>query len=24
MAKLLDGRVPDGGPTPLEQIFRLD
>lgn len=24
MAELLDGRVPDGGPPPLEQIFRLD
>ena len=24
MAELLEGRVPDGGPPPLEQIFRLD
>jgi len=24
MAELLEERVPDGGPTPLEQIFRLD
>ncbi len=24
MAELLDQRVPDGGPAPLEQIFRLD
>jgi L-rhamnose mutarotase len=24
MAELLDGRVPDGGPPPLEEIFRLD
>jgi len=24
MAELLDERVPDAGPPPLEQIFRLD
>ena len=24
MAELLGGRVPDGGPLPLEEIFRLD
>jgi L-rhamnose mutarotase len=24
MAELLDGRVPDGGPPPLEEVFRLD
>ena len=24
MADLLDERVPDGGPPPLEEIFRLD
>ena len=24
MAALLDERVPDGGPAPLEEIFRLD
>jgi L-rhamnose mutarotase len=24
MAQLLDQRVPDAGPEPLEQIFRLD
>jgi L-rhamnose mutarotase len=24
MADLLEGRVPDAGPPPLEQIFRLD
>jgi L-rhamnose mutarotase len=24
MAELLEERVPDGGPPPLEQIFRLD
>jgi len=24
MAGLLDERVPDGGPPPLEEIFRLD
>jgi len=24
MAELLDRRVPDGGPEPLEEIFRLD
>jgi L-rhamnose mutarotase len=24
MAELLEERVPDGGPAPLEQIFRLD
>ena len=24
MAEFLRERVPDGGPTPLEQIFRLD
>jgi L-rhamnose mutarotase len=24
MAELLGGRVPDGGPPPLEEIFRLD
>ncbi len=24
MAELLEGRVPDGGPPALEQIFRLD
>jgi L-rhamnose mutarotase len=24
MAELLQERVPDGGPAPLEQIFRLD
>jgi L-rhamnose mutarotase len=24
MAGLLEARVPDGGPPPLEQIFRLD
>jgi L-rhamnose mutarotase len=24
MAELLEQRVPDGGPTPLEEIFRLD
>jgi L-rhamnose mutarotase len=24
MASLLDERVPDGGPPPLEEIFRLD
>ena len=24
MAELLEGRVPDGGPPPLEEIFRLD
>ena len=24
MAELLEERVPDGGPEPLEQIFRLD
>lgn len=24
MAKLLDQRVPDAGPPPLEEIFRLD
>jgi L-rhamnose mutarotase len=24
MAKLLDERVPDAGPPPLEEIFRLD
>jgi L-rhamnose mutarotase len=24
MAKLLDQRVPDSGPPPLEEVFRLD
>jgi len=24
MAELLEERVPDGGPPPLQQIFRLD
>ena len=24
MAELLEARVPDGGPAPLEEIFRLD
>jgi L-rhamnose mutarotase len=24
MAELLDERVPDGGPPPLEEVFRLD
>jgi L-rhamnose mutarotase len=24
MAELLDERVPDGGPAPLEEVFRLD
>ncbi len=24
MAEVLDGRVPDGGPPPLEEVFRLD
>jgi L-rhamnose mutarotase len=24
MAELLDERVPDGGPPPLDEIFRLD
>jgi L-rhamnose mutarotase len=24
MAELLEERVPDGGPAPLEEIFRLD
>jgi L-rhamnose mutarotase len=24
MAELLDGRVPDAGPPPLEEVFRLD
>src|SRR6266481_6249404 len=24
MAELLDARVPDGGPPPLEEVFRLD
>ena len=24
MAELLEDRVPDGGPKPLDQIFRLD
>lgn len=24
MAELLESRVPDGGPPPLEEIFRLD
>jgi L-rhamnose mutarotase len=24
MAELLEERVPDGGPPPLEQVFRLD
>jgi L-rhamnose mutarotase len=24
MAELLDGRVPDGGPPPLDEIFRLE
>jgi L-rhamnose mutarotase len=24
MAKLLEERIPDGGPAPLQQVFRLD
>ena len=24
MAELLEGRVPDAGPSPLEEVFRLD
>ena len=24
MAELLENRVPDGGPAPLEEVFRLD
>jgi L-rhamnose mutarotase len=24
MAELLEGRVPDGGPPPLEEVFRLE
>jgi L-rhamnose mutarotase len=24
MAKLLEERVPDGGPAPLQEVFRLD